>query len=289
MLQGSFETFEFAEVLIMLSRKRQTGRLRLHAGSSSVELQLVDGRLRQADVVDHGGAVKVADSRASLEEACFRVMRWDHGGFEFHPGPAPTSERGGDVSVDSVLGGAKQRLEEWDYVERVIPNMEVQPRMSTHLVAPETTVDRETWRVLAAIDGRRNIQALSRHLGVSAFDLCRRLAHMVSAGMVELGNNRPKVALPNKGTLKVATRGTLGSSRPAAEEEGEEEAAGSPAPATADAAAEEGQAEDGPEGQDGGDAGPGASEESAGEEQAAPPGRPVLRIASRFRIAPSGG
>ena len=204
MLQGSFDTFDFAEVLVVLSQKRQTGKLRLHSGPASVDLYLADGNLVHAESVDHGSPPRVAGTRSRLEEACFEVLRWDHGTFEFHPGVSPQSPRGLDATVDSVLAGARQRLEVWERVESIIPSMDVQPRLARELRAKEVVIDQRSWQVLAAIDGRRTVTALARILSVSAFELCQLLSRLVNDGLVEV-NLRPKVAIappaPRAGSL----------------------------------------------------------------------------------------
>ena len=194
MLQGSFDTFDFAEVLGVLSQKRQTGKLRLHSGPASVDLYLNDGRLVHAESVDHGSPPRIAATRSRLEEACFEVLRWDHGSFEFHRGMAPQFSRGLDATVESVLEGARRRLEVWDRVESIIPSMDVQPRLAKELRAQEVVIDQHAWRVLAAIDGRRTVGALARILSVSSFELCQLLSRMVNDGLIEV-NQRPKVAI----------------------------------------------------------------------------------------------
>jgi hypothetical protein len=194
MLQGSFDTFDFAEVLGVLSQKHQTGKLRLHSGPASVDLYLAEGRLVHAESVDHGSPPRVAATRSRHEEACFEVLRWDHGSFEFHPGVAPQSPRGLDASVESVLEGARRRLEVWERVESIIPSMDVQPRLARELSSREVVIDQQSWRVLAAVDGRRTVGALARVLSVSAFELCQLLSRMVNDGLIEV-NHRPKVAI----------------------------------------------------------------------------------------------
>jgi len=194
MLQGSFDTFDFPEVLGMLSRKRQSGKLRMHCGSAVVELYLAEGRLTHAESSDHGIPVRVADSRPRLEETCFEVLRWDHGSFEFHPNAAPASGRNLDAPVDSVLSGARRRVEEWERVQLIIPSLDVQPRLVSELASPEVTISRSSWRILAALDGRRNGLALARTLGLSHFELSFALAELVTAGLVEV-SARPKVSI----------------------------------------------------------------------------------------------
>jgi hypothetical protein len=263
MLQGSFDTFDFSEVLGVLSQKQQTGKLRLHSGPASVDLYLADGRLVHAESVDHGSPPRVATTRSRLEEACFEVLRWDHGSFEFHRGQSPQSSRGLDASVESVLEGARRRLEVWERVESIIPSMDVQPRLARELRAPEVVVDQQAWRVLAAIDGRRTVGALARVLSVSAFELCQLLSRMVKDGLVEI-NHRPKVAI----APPVPRTGTMTSVRVDGAPAAEETAAPEPA-----------------------DSGPGADgerDEDQEEDREVKVPSP-LRVASRFRLRPIGG
>lgn len=194
MLQGSFETFDFAELLGMLSRKRQTGKLRLHCGTSSVELYMADGRLTYAESTDHGTSARAADTGDRLEEACFEVLRWEHGSFEFHPGQKATSRRRTDATVDSVLAGARQRLTDWERVQELIPSLDAQPRLVPELTSETVVVTRQAWRVLAAVDGRRNGHALSRILGLSPYELSGLLADLVSSGLLQM-SPRPKVTV----------------------------------------------------------------------------------------------
>ena len=268
MLQGSFDTFDFAEVLGVLSEKGQSGKLRLHSGPASVDLYLSDGRLVHAESVDHGSAPRVASSRNRLEEACFEVLRWDHGTFEFQPGVTPQSPRGLDATVESVLEGARRRLEVWERVESIIPSLDVQPRLARELSAKEVVIDQHAWRVLAAIDGRRTVQALARVLSVSTFELCQLLSRMVADGLVEV-NHQPKVAIAS---VK-ARAGGLASVRVdgATETPGTSEHGGS------------GEEETEPTGD--------SSDEEVGEKVAGGKVKvsSATRVASRFRLRPVGG
>ncbi|HET6810628.1 MAG TPA: DUF4388 domain-containing protein [Acidimicrobiales bacterium] len=268
MLQGSFDTFDFAEVLGVLSQKRQTGKLRLHSGPASVDLYMAEGRLVHAESVDHGSPPRVAATRSRLEEACFEVLRWDHGSFEFHPGASPQSPRGLDASVESVLEGARRRLEVWERVESIIPSMDVQPRLARELLSQEVVIDQQSWRVLAAIDGRRTVGALARVLSVSAFELCQLLSRMVNDGLIEV-NHRPKVAIaPPVAAARKGNRTTVrvDSSSMGAGADGGPDAAAPDADAESDTDAD-------------------ADEEQGDKVKASS----AMRVASRFRLRPIGG
>lgn len=220
MLQGSFETFDFAEVLEMLSVKRQTGKLRLHSGSSVVDLYLVDGRLVAGEALDHGPGAGRGASLARLEEACFEVLRWDHGSFEFHPGVTSPIDTGLDLAVGEALNGAERRLREWHRVEQNIPSFDAAPRLSTELGPETVTIDRAMWRALAAVDGRRNVTALARMLGISPFETSKVLSGLVSEGLIEFGPGRPRLpSVHREGdapVVRLPQRTSSGLSNPAA-------------------------------------------------------------------------
>lgn len=200
MLQGSFETFDFCEVLGMLSNKKQSGRLRMHYGSAAVELFLDEGVLTYGESTDHSAPSRAADTRERMEEACFEILRWDHGSFEFHPGVMPPTGRRVEATIESILDGARRRLSKWDRVQRLIPSLEVQPRLVPDLPVESVTISKQAWRVLAAVDGRRNGQALARILGLSHYELSALLADLVTDGLVQVVR-RPTVtvAAPSAG------------------------------------------------------------------------------------------
>ncbi|HZU71890.1 MAG TPA: DUF4388 domain-containing protein [Acidimicrobiales bacterium] len=302
MLQGSFETLAFPEVLGMLASKRQSGRLRLHSGTSAVDLYLDGGRIAHAEATAHGSPSRVAESIAQLEEACFEVMSWDHGTFEFHPGQRPASSRGLGAEVEAVLEGARRRAKEWATVRARVPSLDVTPKLVSELAVEEVVVDRASWRVLAAVDGRRDVNALARVLALSPYELSRILSGLVGAGLVAVSGARPRVAMtPPTGSGSTSVRL---SSRP--EPSG---SATSPAGATTpttgppvDPSTPEGPAA----GPDVGAPEAGASGADAPTRSAGPGGDPgadtstdgtakvdqpagLMRIVSRLRVSPSGG
>ena len=269
MFQGSFETFEFPEVLAMLSHKRQSGRLRVHSASTVVDVHLVEGRLSHAEVSRHGSAVQVADSRSRLEEACFEVLRWEHGSFEFHPGPPPPGDRGLDAPVDDVLDGARQRLAQWHDVEQILPTLDGQPRLVRDVKQAEVVLDRGAWRVVSAVDGRRNARTLARLLGMSTYELGSVLSGLVAAGLVEIDTPRARAAIAPPVPPRASTMASVhvaGDAPPPPEPGRQTGATGEAGDAGAPAAA--------------------AAQEPA--EPSSPKAPALLRIVSR-RIAPQGG
>jgi hypothetical protein len=77
-------------------------------------------------------------------------------------------------------------LAEWQELQALIPSLEVQPRLVSELDPGQVTLDREQWRVLTAVDGRRNLRSIGRALNLSDFEVCRAMRQLFNAKVIEL-------------------------------------------------------------------------------------------------------
>ena len=185
-LQGTFDVLNFSEILRLLSRQGLTGRLHLRSRSYGANLFFEDGALVGADQSEHQAAAAAGDVRNRLEEICFEMLEADRGSFEFQPGKPTTLPGAVRLKVETVLTRARKRLEEWRVLIERVPSLEVQPRLVADLDASEVTLDKQRWKMLTVIDGRRNLRTIGRALNLSDFDVCRILADLLDAGVVEL-------------------------------------------------------------------------------------------------------
>lgn len=185
-LQGTFDVLSFSEILRLLSRQSLTGRLHLRSRSYGANLFFEDGALVGADQSEHQAAAAAGDVRNRLEEICFELLEADRGSFEFQPG-TPTALPGAvRLKVETVLTRARKRLEEWQVLSERVPSLDVQPRLVADLDASEVTLDKQRWKLLTVVDGRRNLRTIGRILNLSDFDVCRILVDLLDAGVVEL-------------------------------------------------------------------------------------------------------
>jgi hypothetical protein len=90
------------------------------------------------------------------------------------------------VTVRAAIDQARHRLAEWQELQALIPSLEVQPRLVTELDPGQVTLDREQWRVLTAVDGRRNLRTIGRALNLSDFEVCRAMRQLLAAKVIEL-------------------------------------------------------------------------------------------------------
>ncbi len=185
-LQGTFDVLDFTEVLHLLSQQELTGRLHVRSRSFGAHLFLEDGLLVGADQSEHQPAATAGDVRGRIEEVCFEMLEAERGSFEFHAGKPSTLPVGERFKTDEVLAQARRRLDEWHELQELIPSLDLQPRLVLDLSRTEVTLDRERWRMLTTIDGRRNLRAIGRALNLSDFDVCRVLRTLLEDGIVQL-------------------------------------------------------------------------------------------------------
>jgi hypothetical protein len=184
-LQGTLDVVRFADVALLVGRRRLTGRLEVRSGDVIVQLYFESGlvvgmatRGRPHDA--HGEPVY------RLAEVCSRLLPADRGSFDFRPGMPYSGVERIQIEVKTLLNGARVHLEDWRSLESVIPSLEARPRVAEELVETEVTLTASQWRVLRAIDGRRSIRALARALDLSELDVSRALKGLVQNDLVQL-------------------------------------------------------------------------------------------------------
>ncbi|MDE3206466.1 MAG: DUF4388 domain-containing protein [Acidobacteriota bacterium] len=199
-LAGTFDVIDFAELVDLLIRKRSTGRLQIRTESVLASIWLGAGQSVMAEVTGMNTLELKTKGKSLLEDICFDALKSTRGSFEFVP--QDEVERLSDERSDlqEALDAARDRLERWRRLEPVIKSLEAVPRLAESL-GGQITVDDDRWKVLVAIDGRRNVVSLARRLELEVLDFCEALQALIEQGAVEMHHpkgrvkNLPKVRL----------------------------------------------------------------------------------------------
>src|SRR5436190_4504752 len=202
-LQGSFEVLGFADVVNLLAHKRESGRLRIRGPGIATDFFFDGGRITAADDGEAQPPSSERDARTRVEEAFFEILAHERGTFEFQSGTTTPWTAGLTASVERVLGEANRRLDEWREIETVIPNMDLRPRVVAELPGESVTIDADSWRLLVAIDGRRNLHALARKLGLSRFEARRIMRGLIESGLAEIDTDQPRASIPHQPDAEV--------------------------------------------------------------------------------------
>ena len=184
-LQGSFDVLDFSAVLEILASHNMTGRLHVRSRSFAANLFFADGQIVGADQSEHQAAAVAGDVTHRAAGDLFRIAR--HGQRQLRVPPGQAQRAVGRHRHDScaALDDARQRLTEWQELQELIPSLDIQPRLVTELDPGQVTLDREQWRVLTAVDGRRNLRSIGRTLNMSDFEVCRAMRELLTAKVIE--------------------------------------------------------------------------------------------------------
>ena len=182
MLQGTFETLALSELLGLLAQSRKTGALWLDAGQASAIVYVVDGRCCAALSNETPEPLDDAPSLlVRLVDLCFAVARVEDGSFRFGVEEAPWTCKE-TVDLDVANDELARLLEEWRGIQAVIPSLECRVRLTEELGVEHLSVDRERWRLLTAIDGRRTVRDLVRKTNRAVLEVCHAIVELVDAG-----------------------------------------------------------------------------------------------------------
>jgi hypothetical protein len=179
-LHGSLSVLSLPGLLQLLASEQRSGRLEVldAAGVSLASLWLDEGRV--VHVAGAGG-----DADAAHEDVVAGLLGHDDGRFRFRAGGAPP-RRTLQLAVGELLMEAACRR---DHARRAAEGLALD---AVPVLAPVphagTTPSFNTlqWRLLASIDGHRDVTALAAELGLPPSATARLLAELVEAGVLEI-------------------------------------------------------------------------------------------------------
>jgi hypothetical protein len=196
-LIGTVDTLPLADLFQVLAAAEKTGGLHVRSEHGLGIVYFAGGGVCAGEAGHRSGPV---EGRPALVErvfdVCFELFRFQEASFEFEADGRPTWPAPDTVDVPEILAETARRLGEWADIQAIFPSLEVRPRLIPEAPEEGVLLDRDQWRVVAAIDGRRRVNAIIRVLDSTDFEVCRRLASLVEAGLVALDAPDPVALRP---------------------------------------------------------------------------------------------
>ncbi|MFG0319805.1 MAG: DUF4388 domain-containing protein, partial [Planctomycetota bacterium JB042] len=126
--------------------------------------------------------------RETLEEDAYELFFLKDGTFEFHdelPDEAAAYDSRLALSANGVIMEAARRIDEWEYIKTLVASEgDVVDRARPFDDLPEAERDGEAKAVHDAVDGIRNVAGIIAVTDMSRFQVFRKLAILVDAGIV---------------------------------------------------------------------------------------------------------
>jgi len=180
-LRGEIEAFPLETVVRLIHTTNKTGQLEVRGGDGGGTLGFDGGRLVAAVAGEDVG-----------EPALGMVFAATAGTFEFIPwGDAPAGNLSGDL--DQLLERGAQERDRIVAIRKVIPDDRSRFRLSERAAERgEITLSPDQWRTLLAVNGERDVTAVSEHLKGGKLATRASLAALVDAGFVDVLEPAPE-------------------------------------------------------------------------------------------------
>ena len=172
----------------------RAGKIREEDLAHARGLQEQGDRRRLGELLVATGALRERELRQQvrlhIEDVVFTMLGWSEGYFVFEECPSDDIPRETDlrISVEHLLLEGARRIDEWSRIQARIPHLGVVPRLAPPVSEEPGSLSLTPfeWRVLAASDGERDVQAIALALGQPDFDVARALFGLSSAGVIQL-------------------------------------------------------------------------------------------------------
>ena len=178
-LTGSLSSLSLVGLLQLLAAERRTGRLDVIGNGIEGSLWLADGTLVHSQSRAPSGP---AEGEAALD----RLALLDEGRFAFHSGPE-SPDRTLEGSTEHLLMEAAYRRDH--HVRAETEGVELTAVPSFAPVPDGGNPPRFTtmqWRVLASIDGHKDVAALAADVGMPPQAMARIVGDLLALGVVRL-------------------------------------------------------------------------------------------------------
>ena len=153
--------------------------LRLEGTRGAGRLWVDDGKVTTIEV-DH------APLAAGNAEAMFELLRFDDGSFTFASGEV-ADDPGEPTDLEEILVDAEAKLAEWREIEAVVPTTRATVSLSPELSKADVVLDRQRWRIVAAIGGGVTVATLGEAMELGELPVSRAVKELIELGVVELG------------------------------------------------------------------------------------------------------
>lgn len=205
-LSGNLAQLPLVDLLKMLVAGGQSGHLELVSGLDKGDIYMAKGELVHAECNLQSG-----------EAAFAQLASWQKGQFHFDSQLNQAPTRTIQKTLDQLLADSARAASEREAVRRVVPNMDVVPRLARKAPAERFTIEAADWEFLANIDGSGTAGDLCQRLRMEESDVARNLYRLKLHGLVEMAvvqqaapAPRALAGAPFFAALHAAVAGALG-------------------------------------------------------------------------------
>lgn len=174
-LEGNLKDFDLSDILQLIQMGKKTGALEVHADSDLGNIYFSEGAAVHAAATDIQG-----------DEAVNRILRWRQGSFAFRP-DMTTDQHSIQAPLQHLVLEAARQIDEWQDIQKLLPSLDIVLAIEEKPAAGTEDIKLQPaeWRVLALVDGMRNISQVVKESHMGDFETCKVLYGLVSSGLLK--------------------------------------------------------------------------------------------------------
>lgn len=176
---------------------RQLGHLILMAGKATetdiqraLELQAKNPGMRWGEALVQLGVVEESEMEQfvqfQIEEVVYQLLEWRDGYFSFQERPLQEAEMITWIPTESLLMEGARRTDERSALPVAVEDLTWVPQLSSAGGDGVLDLSPLEWEVLAAVDGRRDINAIAWELGRSEPEVSKVVAQLAKASLLDV-------------------------------------------------------------------------------------------------------
>ncbi|MFQ6044871.1 MAG: tetratricopeptide repeat protein [Gemmatimonadales bacterium] len=157
---------------------------------AAIEVQAHHRDKRLGELLVESGAISRESleryMRVQIEEAIYFLFTWASGTFTFESDARPEAQDFlVSISPGSLLLEGARRVDEWTLIEKKVPSFDLIFTLDRgRLDSSEATFSDEQERVIALLDGRRDVRAVVEESGLGEFEVGKVLYGLITAGFL---------------------------------------------------------------------------------------------------------
>lgn len=189
--QGSLRELPLPDIIQLVAVSGKTGVFTLKNGAESGRIFLRKGQIVHAAVNTLIG-----------EHAVYELARWQQGEFVFTPGTESEVDSI-DKSNTNLLMEAARQIDEWKILSKKIGSTRMVPVFAPQEGLSSVSFSPSEWAVVSKVDERRTIDEIAAGLGHGAFEVCKVIYGLLTAGVLALREDLRRLPLDRVQRLSV--------------------------------------------------------------------------------------
>lgn len=194
----------------------KNGRISAAQLDEAVARQSSDRDRKIGEILVETGALPRAELedyiRLQIEEAVYYLFTWSSGTFNFEAGVRPEHQDFlVQINPESLLLEGARRVDEWSLIAKKIPSFDLIFTVDRpHMDATDVTLSAAQQRLLALLDGSRDVQQVVEDSGMVEFEAGKALYGLITAGFAHRTGSSASAAVPKVNDARIEEHRNLG-------------------------------------------------------------------------------